>query len=68
MGTLTGPGFDYQRFHVIDNSAIEELEELVRPYTENGDAYEARELVKVILKNHKLVKIAVDVDKYNREN
>lgn len=67
VGPLRGPGFDSQRLHVIDNNAIEELEELVRPYTENGDAYEARELVKVILKNYKLIKLAVEIDKYNKE-
>lgn len=54
---------------MINNNAVDELEDLVRPFVEQDDSYSnARELVKLLLKHHKLVKIAIDIDKYNWEN
>jgi hypothetical protein len=55
--------------HVINNNAVDELEELVKPYVDQDDlTYNAMELVKVILKNYELVNLAIIVDDYNKRN
>ena len=54
---------------MINNNAVEELEDLVRSYVDQDDAYEnARQLVNLVLKNVELVNLAVIIDDYNKRN
>jgi hypothetical protein len=54
---------------VINNNAVDELEDLVRPFVDQDGAWDnARQLVNLILKNVELVNLAVIIDDYNKRN
>jgi hypothetical protein len=69
VGTLSGPGFDSLHLHMIDNNAVEVLEELVLEVLESEDCCDectAAMVVAMLLKNRNLVGLAVIIDEYNK--